>query len=242
VIKIAQITDLHISSENTLKDGLDAKQRCIDVLNDIKSKEIDLIIVSGDLVNSHDDIKSYKWIKRHLNNLNKNIIILPGNHDSIVSISKIFDMSTYLKYDDMYFSVEAESFILVFLDSSKEFLGKVQLEWLDNLSMKTDSNIVIFVHHPLDYCGCEFMDRKYPLQNIPEVKKQLAKYNNIKYIFTGHYHTEKQINIGNIIQYLTPSTWYQINGDIEGYNICNKYGWREIDIEQNSLITTVHYI
>ncbi|MCP4180638.1 MAG: hypothetical protein GY756_22985 [bacterium] len=242
MLKIAQITDLHISSKNTLKGDLDAKKRFINVLNDIRSSDIGLMIVSGDLVNSFDDIKSYEWIKSHLDKLDKKILILSGNHDCSINISDIFGMNRYLNSNELYFSVNTENYVMAFLDSSREFISKKQMEWLENLNANSSVDIVLFVHHPLDYCGCKFMDKKYPLQNIYEVRNLLMNCRKIKYIFTGHYHTEKQIDIGHIKQFITPSTWYQINGDIDGFNICKKYGWREIDIDQNMLSTIVHYI
>jgi 3',5'-cyclic-AMP phosphodiesterase len=242
MLKIAQITDIHISSKNELKGDFDSQERLLNVLNDIETKDIDLIIVSGDLVNSPDDTTSYKWLKKHLYKKNKKTIIIPGNHDSSINMSDIFDLKDYLKSDEIYFSIEVENHILAFLDSSKEFISHDQLKWLEDLNDKSNKDIVIFVHHPLDYCNCEFMDRKYPLKNISEVKELLINCKNIKYIFTGHYHTKKQINIGHIKQYITPSTWYQINDNIEGFNISKKYGWREINIDQDSLSTFVHYI
>jgi len=101
----------------------------------------------------------------------------------------------------------------------------------------------VFMHHPPAICGCLFMDTKYPLKNIDEVRKSLKKVPNLHNIFVGHYHTEKFIVQDGKNIHLTPSTMMQIDTRTPNFRMEHvRPGWRIIDWYDGRMDTEVHYL
>ena len=130
---------------------------------------------------------------------------------------------------------------LIFLDSSSETITKDQIDWLSLNNW--DQSSLLFMHHPPANCGCNFMDRKYPLKNQAETMAALNKISGIKAVFCGHYHTEKTILSEDKTIFITPSTMMQLSQDNNEYEVTSfQPGWRIIEWDGSKIETRVEYL
>lgn len=242
--RIAQISDPHISPDALPRFEVDTRERLANVIRDIESYHHDLIVITGDIAYKYLKKRSYLWLKDLLKEKKLNIFFIPGNHDSPKLMSEIFHLDNYLKNGEMYFKLQVEEFILLFLDTSTEILTEKQLRYIKDADEHAcGKKLILFVHHPLFLCDCKFMDASYPLRNIPEVEEVLFSCKNIKAVFSGHYHIELEKVFRNITQYIAPATVFQLPPEFDYYHPdVSKYGWREIILNGNELKSTVHYL
>jgi len=243
LINIAQITDPHISPDDTKRYGIDNRSRFLKTLSNIKKYGVDLLVITGDMALSNGELESYIWLRKQLDEYNFNYITIPGNHDNAQLMLKIMHDIDINIDSEYYFYKDFDNHRLVFMDSSNNIISKDQLLWLKDLNDNSINDISVFVHHPLDYGNCAFMDSKYSLENIREVKELLVQCKKIKHIFSGHYHTGKEYEIGHIKQFIAPSTWFQLDTVSKDFKMDSKnFGWLQIKLNKNDLETKIHYL
>ena len=138
----------------------------------------------------------------------------------------------------MYYLEEDPYFKYVYLDSSSYSLNEVQQAWLVE-QLKTDKDVVVFIHHPILPVHTE-MDNKYPLQGREKLEELLKQHQKKVYIFCGHYHTSDIKTVGNITQYVTPASSFQVvkqMGKVEFDAVT--FGYRLIEITDAQIETEV---
>src|SRR6266849_8117110 len=83
-VRIAQISDLHITLPDTLAygrvDTAKALERCVAALNEFDPAP-DFVVISGDLADT-PTAEEYQYLKRLLAPLQLPFAGIPGNHDS----------------------------------------------------------------------------------------------------------------------------------------------------------------
>jgi len=242
LIRIAQISDIHIGGTLEPVQDIDVRANFLKALHGIAGKNIDLIVLSGDLAAEDGEEGAYAWVAEIMANITVPWVVMGGNHDRISAMAKYFNLKDDLKNGMLYFSRVIKGRSLFFLDSSSNYVADEQLDWLyRNASMITDE-VLLFMHHPPALCGCLFMDTRHPLRNIEDVRATLRSLPNIHNVFVGHYHTEKLVvqDYKNI--HLTPSTFMQIDTQTPGFRVEHvRPGWRIIEWNQSRLETEVHY-
>lgn len=241
---IAQISDIHVGEKNEIVRGVHVRKQFLDVLQVLRKKELDVLIVSGDLAATHGEIEIYQWVKQKLDELPYPYIIMTGNHDDVSLMSQVFDFQENDIHNNMlYFHRILKGRHFYFLDSQPHWVASEQLEWLQNQLMDSKEEVFLFLHHPPLLCECEFMDRKHALRNRDKVWQVLSDLTAIKHIFCGHYHTEKLIEKDGKFVHLTPSTMLQIDTKSFRFNIESTIaGWRMIEWQGNHLITYTEYL
>jgi Icc protein len=242
---IAQVTDMHIPPSDVLYKGINVRQQFIDVLKKLAKKKLDLLVLSGDLAASEGEPEAYLWIKEVLSTFPHPYIVMPGNHDHVVRMSRVFKLDgSNISQGMLYFTRKINGKLLIFLDSSSYRISKQQLEWLSTLIAESNEQALLFIHHPPLLCDCLFMDEPHALQNIHDIWQVLEKSRQtIKHIFCGHYHTEKTIIKNTKSVYLTPSTIFQIKTDTAEFAIEHSNpGWRMIQWKGRQVHTYVEYI
>jgi len=201
-----------LDKENEFPFDIDVRKNFKRILRAARQAKVDHLVVSGDLCFDVGDVKIYEWIRDQLDLTRIPYDVIGGNHDDL------------------------------FLDSSKGFHSENQLKWLDRQLKNGNENFVIFTHHPPVKAGVLFMDKKYPLQNIPEIQEVLFGYRGFVNIFCGHFHVEKTIQRDNILVQITPSTFYQLDQNYEDFKVDHhSIAYRLIDISSQSLKTSVKY-
>lgn len=229
---VAYISDIHLDEQYPADIGADPRSNWQLILADINSKGISEIIFGGDIGAS----SSYKYFFNSLNGFSKNLKITLGNHDSYKEIKKYYKNDIDQRKDELYYSLEDDSYEYFFLDSSSSKISSNQLEWLEKRLHFSSKKPVIFIHHPVLKVDT-FLDTEYPLNNREAVKKLFLKQKQDIIIFCGHYHMDDKSEFNNIIQFITPAGSYQavkeadnleLNTNLFGYRIIN-FGKGEIN-------------
>jgi 3',5'-cyclic-AMP phosphodiesterase len=243
-IRIAQISDTHIGPTADYSNGVDTRAHFCMVMNDVLSQDIDLVVLSGDLALENGEPDAYSWIVGEMAKYPILYEVISGNHDRVTALAHSFALQENVHEGELYYKVEFNGKTMLFMDSTVGVVSRKQLEWMKRQAHTAKGDVIIFVHHPIVKANCLFMDSKYALQNIDEVHNAVASLSNVHHIFTGHYHTEKSIDIGGgQTLYITPSTQIQISETNPEFEISSSVpGWRLIEWDGQSLTTSVRYV
>lgn len=241
-LKLAQITDIHIGPHEGLYNDIDVRKKFLTALEHVQNSDVDFIILSGDLAIDFGELEAYQWIKKVMDEQDIPYIVMAGNHDSIDRMSTVFHIEDDVQDGMLYFKRELNGFPIFFLDSEPDLIHIDQLEWLKKECSSLNQDALLFIHHPPILSGCQFMDRKYPLRNIPEVQSHLKEINNIEHIFVGHYHTDKIVEFDGKTVYITPATQMRISQTNPDFEMEPQgCGWRYIEWDGEILKTEVRY-
>ncbi len=227
---IAQITDMHIGSSDSLYRGIKVRQKFLNVLQALAKKKLDLLVLTGDLSALEGEPEAYAWMSQVLAEFPYPYIVMPGNHDHVVRMSRAFKLPDgEISQGMLYFNRTISGKRLLFLDSSPSYITRRQLEWLSAQLADYKKQVLLFIHHPPLFCDCQFMDARHSLRNIEEVWQVLEQLPQVKHVFCGHYHTEKTVIKNNKNIYLTPSTIFQIDTNTPHFAVEHTTpGWRII--------------
>lgn len=227
VLKIGQISDIHVGEDESLVQGIDVRSNFLKALQSDSMKDLDLLVLSGDLANENAEPGAYRFIADQIKDVKCPVCIIPGNHDSLDVMVKFFDMP--MKDGKCYFRYDLEGRSIFFLDSACGEVSREQLDWLEQEVPKADGEVVLFMHHPPCFCDHKFMDLRYHLRNMLEVQQVLLKFENLKHVFCGHYHHEFEVKIGHIYVHAAPSTQMQIDPNRPYFCLkSTKPGWQVI--------------
>lgn len=75
--RVVHLSDLHIGKGRD-PDEKRVFHRILEVVEDL---EVDVIVVSGDLVHFPDDVVSLEWVRECLEETGRPWVVIPGNHD-----------------------------------------------------------------------------------------------------------------------------------------------------------------
>ena len=231
---IAFITDTHLGDKTPGNYGIDARQNLQLVLDDIALQNVDSLVFGGDITESAE----YEWFFSHLQNFCPGFRAVLGNHDTYIEAAKYF-IQPSAGTDALYYTEEDAACKYIYLDSSASVIGQEQLDWL-KAQLMTDKMILLFIHHPV-LGFATGMDNIYPLKNRDAVATLLHEVPNEVYIFCGHYHMNDVQTRGNITQYTTPATSFQVKKDAQGIAIYNgAFGYRLITINGQSVTAQLY--
>lgn len=242
-MRIIQITDLHIGQEGEDTFGIDVRQNLLNILELVKEMQPDHLIVSGDLCFQDPAESIYEWVKEQLDAVAIPYDLLSGNHDHPGMMAAVFGKEELLKNGELYFSRQLGNQPLLCLDTTTGVVSDTQLSWLEErLSEQTDDSL-LFMHHPPMLSRVPHMDRKYALHNREELQKVLFEFDFTIHVFSGHYHVDKTVFLKNILLYITPACFFQIDQHKEEFQVDHhRPGLREIVLEDRKILTTVKYV
>ncbi len=242
-LKIIQVSDLHIGFENESPYGVDVRKNFQKIIHALSNDIFDLLVITGDICFRGGNTKTYQWIKKHVDQLNKPYLIIPGNHDNPKLISKIFGYNEATYNDEIYLLKQFKGHKIIFLDTGKGVMSNEQLKWLKGQINQFHSQIIIFMHYPPALANVPHMDHNWAFQNIKEIQEIFFSIKNDITVFCGHYHVEKSLKIKNLNIYITPSTFFNLKQDAEDFQVENTLvGYRKIEISENSIFSTVKYL
>jgi 3',5'-cyclic-AMP phosphodiesterase len=241
MLKIAHITDSHISEEGKNLKDIDTRQKFTDVLDEISSSDYDIIIHTGDLSYPDGNASVYKWTKEKLDNIEIPYYLTPGNHDNSSLMQEIFNLKDLPPRVILTGVIAAKGESFMFLDSSSERLTLKQSTWVSREINIQDDDLFLFMHHPPCHCDVKVMDQKYPYRTPDFFQRTIKETGRKLTMFTGHYHIEKTVKPKNtgITVYITPPTLGSLDPESEEYIISDlRPGWRDIQIDKQKLIST----
>ncbi|MDA3861446.1 MAG: PQQ-binding-like beta-propeller repeat protein [Melioribacteraceae bacterium] len=183
--KFAWITDMHIGY-----DSADVElEKIVTQINSFDN--ISFILASGDITEKSRN-NEFDRAREILDELEKPLLIIPGNHDTKWSNS---GGSKFIEiWDDDKFIYKKDSTVYIGMNSAIPLRGggghfrPEDISWLsDELSRIDSSKEIVFVsHHPLN----EDIDNWFKVSN-------LLRNHRIKVVMNGHNHkTEKNIYNG----------------------------------------------
>lgn len=241
--RIIQVTDPHVAPAGERADGVDTRSNFLNVITHLESRDLDYLVVSGDLSYRDGDVAVYRWMKQHLDALKKEYIIIPGNHDLLAPLATTFRLPFAAAEQEMYFYRQLNANPVLFLDTSRGNMSDKQMIWLKEQLATEEEHVVIFMHHPPVFGRIPHMDNHYALQNMNEVQELFRHFNGRISVFSGHYHVEKTISIKNTTVYITPSSFFNMKHEVPAFEIeHHRIGYREIVWDGDLLYTYVHYL
>ena len=241
LLKIGQISDLHIGEDENLVQGIDVRANFQKALRSKSMEDINLLVLSGDLANEDGEPGAYRFVFEQVKDLKVPVLVIPGNHDRLDTMAQFFDLQGKIHGEKCYFKYEIAGRTLFFLDSACGTVSKDQLDWLKVEAAKVQGEIFLFMHHPPCLCGHRFMDSKYSLKNKEEVQAVLTEIPNLTHVFCGHYHSEHQMKFSHIHVHAAPPTQMQIDADRPYFKLkSTEPGWQVI-YWGDSVKTEVHY-
>ncbi len=233
---IAQITDLHIDNAIAELKLIDSRAHVLAVLDALQAQNITQLIVSGDIAETRSGTE---WFLEQIRQRGFDAQIMLGNHDQ----PEVFVEKGVFGGPQAYYARSIAGTPVLFLDSGSYSVDAAQLAWLAGQIAQIRQDFLLFIHHPVLDCGETLMDKNYPLKNRAEVLEILASTPHKISLFCGHYHTEALIIQGNVTQYVTPSTFYQLKkyaGQLETES--DAIGYRILSIENGKIETEVKYL
>lgn len=242
VIKIGQISDLHIGEDEKLVQGIDVRANFMTALKSKSMEGIDLLVLSGDLANEDGETGAYKYVFEKIKELPVPVCVIPGNHDRLDVMKSYFGLEDKVRDGKCYYKYEIRGRTLFFLDSACGTVSREQLDWLKEEAAKIKDEVLLFMHHPPCLCNHRFMDLKYSLKNIDEVQETLSSITNLKHIFTGHYHSDFRLKVNGKEVHVAPSTQMQIDPQKPIFNLKSSApGWQVIEWGENFVESSVYF-
>lgn len=231
---IAHITDTHLGDTTPAQFGIDARKNLAHVLDDIALQNIDSLVFGGDITASSE----YEWFFSRLQHYCLDFKAVLGNHDDFTEAVKYFKQPSK-SGNALYYSEEDSHYKYLYLDSSSSTIDDNQLSWLKH-QLGCSKKIIIFIHHPIIGFNTG-MDNIYPLKNRESLEALLQQaYNNV-YVFCGHYHMPDARTHGNITQFVTPATSFQVKKESQKIDIYNgAFGYRLITLTSHSVSAQLH--
>jgi Icc protein len=242
-MKIAQISDIHISADGRLVDGVDTRESFTWALREAVGTACDGIVLSGDLAATTNDWAAYPWIAAQVAALPIPTHVMSGNHDSTDAIVDAFSLAGDYRQGTLRSTSRHGDVALYCLDTSSEQLSIEQLDWMaEHHAAQRETTPLLFLHHPPIECGCRFMDSHSPLENRAQVWQRLVQLGDFKHVFCGHYHTHKVIERDGIRVVLCPSTLLQIPQDTPSFAIEHaRPGYLEISVSKGEVSARAIY-
>jgi Icc protein len=238
-MNIAQLTDLHLCQGKSW--DVDVPARLTRVLDDMAGQKIDLIVLTGDLVQTEKDEASYVSVKRALDETRLPYRIAPGNHDDRALLSRIFGLPLSPS-GEIYSAKIFHDRELIFLDSSQSVFSDDQWSWLVGRIASAAAEPILFLHHPPSPAGVPVMDRDWRFLQADRFRAEIAAPGKPLTVFCGHYHTEKTVRLPRLDMFICPAVIFQFDPTDTEFKVGSlRFGWRKIEIEDGRLATSVRW-
>jgi len=254
-LRVAQITDIHLMAKaNARLHGVDTAvslQKVLDAIGEL-SPQPKIIIATGDLAED-GSIATYKQFRRLLASIKIPLYVLAGNHDDISAMHDTL-VGEAIKNVDM---ARVGEWIFLFVNTqvpgeSYGYISPDEMSLLKaNLELAGETPVVVSLHHtPMPVCrqtNCQ-------LQNVSEFNRLIEGFPCVKIVIAGHTHIEAEQLIAGHIQFTTPSTFAQVDHDVEldpgaeGFWMTHrmdgsKHGFRVLDLMPEGQVSSqVHWV
>ena len=229
---IAHITDIHLDEDFPREHGVESTENWKRIMEDVTIRNITDIVFGGDIGSPESNAWFFESVQQ--NNLRLHISL--GNHDQFSQVRKYYQPEGLSGTNELYYGFEDTYYRTLFLDSSAECVSDKQFHWLQQ-QLHTNKKILLFIHHPVLAVDTA-ADRKYPLEGRERIHQVLQQHSGEVIVFCGHYHMADQKTAGNITQYITPASSFQMERHPEEIVInAQTFGYRVIRFAEDKIDT-----
>lgn len=223
-LEFVQLSDVHYSTKRNdttyklLSSSKDLLQDAVTQINGIN--KVDFVMITGDLIDSPDE-ESLRDVLKIVDKIKYPWYFAFGNHDTTTSgnltkkryLEVLKNNNSGFQFEKGYYSFEPKkAYRVIVLDGAKNRgissngrIPEEQVKFLDkelSIAKEKKELPLIFLHFPLVE---PFPSIHHRIINAEEFQSVLDKYTLPMAIFTGHYHTTKIIQKGNILHVSSPS-------------------------------------
>lgn len=226
--RIAFLTDVHLDEQFPIDNNVNSTKNIGTVLSDISKQGIAEIIFGGDI----GEASAHNYFFDALKQFSFKLIL--GNHDKFENVKEHFIIDQ--NKNELYYKVEDESYLYIFLDTSSDEISTIQIQWLQ-AELNSIKEIILFIHHPVLSINTP-VDKLYPLKNREQLKAILLNHEKNITVFCGHYHMNDEQVQNNIKQITTQSLSFQLVKNATEIQIDNSnFGYRIIEIYEDKIET-----
>ena len=215
---IAQITDTHISTPDSVNDRHfrtpEHLERAVAHLNRLDPRP-DVVLATGDLV-ERGESQEYARLRVILDRLTMPVYVVPGNHDSREQLARAFADRGYLPARGfLQYTVEEWPVRLIGLDTHVpgEPGGRLcaeRLGWLDaRLAEAPDRPTLVFMHHPPFVTGMQAMDAM-GLEGGSALAEVVGRHPQVERVVCGHVHRAMTRRFAGTVASTSPATAHQL--------------------------------
>ncbi|MFK8012284.1 MAG: metallophosphoesterase, partial [Marinicellaceae bacterium] len=205
--------DPQMGDQHTEKKGLKILNSLLEMFvaetNKRKGKQKpDFVVWGGDLVwdayqNAFDNFQ------RIVAKMKVPSVLVHGNHDGYNDDPKFLNMQENISgYRKLNYSFDYGNWHFVVIKAEEKYLKKEEkiemLNWLDNeLKNNKDKQTMLFMHYHILPTGLSQMEfyTYFPMQFKNQMLDTITRYNNVKYVFSGHVHIGIKASIKTARQY-----------------------------------------
>ncbi len=186
---------------------------------------------------------AYEFVSQVLKSCKVPVCIIPGNHDDLEVMEKYFDLKGKVHNGKCYYRYDIAGRSIFFIDSACGEVSRDQLDWLETEVPKVKGEVLLFMHHPPAFCNHRFMDLRFHLRNMVEVRETLEKFDNLHHVFCGHYHSEFEVTTNTGLNiHVAPATQMQIDPNTPYFNLKSSApGWVTINWGEDFVETEVQF-
>ncbi|WP_271565680.1 phosphodiesterase [Bradyrhizobium sp. CCBAU 11386] len=194
MLKIIQVTDLHLTPPGVHHIGCDPRERLEAAIASINAEhpDADLVVFTGDLA-ALGQVAAYEQLQDCLAELKLPYRLCLGNGDHRARFRAAFPTTAVDENGFVQSTEEIDGQHLVFLDTLAADgrhwgeLCDARLSWLRaRLNDIGEAPVLLFLHHPPFAVGIPLLD-SLTLQNAEKLASVLVG-KNIRHMFFGHLH------------------------------------------------------
>ncbi len=245
---LVQISDTHLFSDKNLSlkgsNTYSNLKKTIEAVSRLKEKP-ELVLLTGDLSQDYTP-ESYKHLKELLEPLKIKYYLLPGNHDDVRIINKVFQYN-WVK-DQVDYSFEYNEWFFYFIDSTVfpnnwgELSDKQLIDFDKMISLKKNIPIIVFMHHHPVPVRSKWID-EMALKNADAFNKIIRKNPQIKAVLFGHVHQVFEEIIDGVFYTSAPATSYQVVPRVDNFAVEKLVpGFKFISLQDNKFSSKVIWV
>lgn len=218
---IAQITDVHLGFEPGNPDELNRGRldAALRVLGDMVPPP-DLLLATGDLADTGDDLDSYTRLKEAVAELPFPVFYALGNHDGRAAFRAAFPD---LPMPDGFhqYAIEDHDLRILVLDTLEEGrhggnFCEIRADWLRaRLAEAPDRPTLLVLHHPPIESGLSWMTENPEALWVKRLEAIVSANGNIVAAIAGHLHRPVVTQWAGTTLAICPSTAPQVALDFE---------------------------
>lgn len=193
-------SDPQMGDEHTTNPGLQILNELLEMFvsetnKREKKNKPDFVVWNGDLVWKPAQI-AFDNFERIVSKMKAPSVLVHGNHDGVNDDPKFLNLQEKLSgYRKLNYSFDYGQWHFVIIAAPEKYLKKTEkmqlLNWLNNdLKENKDKKTMLFMHYhilPTGLSQTEFYTY-FPMTFKNKLLDTITKYNNVKYVFSGHVH------------------------------------------------------